>query len=183
MRQRILEQAAAEKELGWAVEDAAPTQMEGTWEDKHWERKGGVDQRISFLLNKGRILRDLVIHPVALELVGHVLGDNFLLSSFDANLAKKGGALGHLHRDAWWCPMPYGDGGPYVKAGDRTQKTTDDGAPKDVNIPPAACNMIWMLTDFTEENGGTRLVPGSHLLPNNPGRSIPHKGADHRCDG
>lgn len=27
---------------------------------------------------------------------------------------------------------------------------------------------IWMLSSFTEENGGTLLVPGSHRLPNNP---------------
>ena len=24
------------------------------------------------------------------------------------------------------------------------------------------CNTIWAMTDFTEENGGTRLIPGSH---------------------
>tara|TARA_Y100001934_G_scaffold102805_2_gene126381 strand:+ start:2371 stop:3327 length:957 start_codon:yes stop_codon:yes gene_type:complete len=27
---------------------------------------------------------------------------------------------------------------------------------------------IWMLTDFTPENGGTFVLPGSHLQPNNP---------------
>jgi ectoine hydroxylase-related dioxygenase (phytanoyl-CoA dioxygenase family) len=28
------------------------------------------------------------------------------------------------------------------------------------------CNTIWALTDFTEENGATRLIPGSQELPN-----------------
>jgi ectoine hydroxylase-related dioxygenase (phytanoyl-CoA dioxygenase family) len=28
--------------------------------------------------------------------------------------------------------------------------------------PPTVCNSMWALTDFTEANGATRLVPGSH---------------------
>jgi ectoine hydroxylase-related dioxygenase (phytanoyl-CoA dioxygenase family) len=28
------------------------------------------------------------------------------------------------------------------------------------------CNSMWALTDFTDANGATRLVPGSHLKPN-----------------
>lgn len=182
LRQRIVEQAAAEKALGWALEDSGPTQLKRTMEDQEAlmresasERKG-VNQRIFFLVNKGKILRDLITHPVALELVEDCLGHNFLLSSFTANIAKKGAAIDGLHRDAWWGPMPYRDGSTYVKVGDRKRNTAEpDGAPKGINIPPAACNMIWMLTDFTEENGATRIVPGSHLLPDNADSSVPHK--------
>lgn len=31
---------------------------------------------------------------------------------------------------------------------------------------PIVCNSMWALTDFTDANGATRLVPGSHLKPN-----------------
>lgn len=183
IRRRVLDQAEAEKALGWAREDAGPTQLKRVLEDQAAllrenvsELKGGVNQRLYMLVNKGKILRDLVTHPVVLELVEHVLGKNFLLSSFGANIAKKGGALEGLHRDNWWCPMPYREGEAYVKVGDRMRNTADpDSAPKGINVPPSSCNMIFMLTDFTEENGGTRLVPRSHLLPQSPDGSVPHK--------
>ena len=34
--------------------------------------------------------------------------------------------------------------------------------------PPTVCNSMWALTDFTEANGATRLVPGTHLADHSP---------------
>ena len=34
--------------------------------------------------------------------------------------------------------------------------------------PPTVCNTMWAITDFTEANGATRLIPGSHLRDTNP---------------
>ena len=33
---------------------------------------------------------------------------------------------------------------------------------------PTVCNTMWALTDFTEANGATRIVPGSHLRDHSP---------------
>ena len=34
--------------------------------------------------------------------------------------------------------------------------------------PPIICNTMWAITDFTEENGATRLCPGTHLADHSP---------------
>jgi ectoine hydroxylase-related dioxygenase (phytanoyl-CoA dioxygenase family) len=33
---------------------------------------------------------------------------------------------------------------------------------------PTVCNTMWAITDFTEANGATRIIPGSHLADTNP---------------
>ncbi|MGE0796803.1 MAG: phytanoyl-CoA dioxygenase family protein [Lautropia sp.] len=183
-RRRVEEQADAERALGWARLDAGPTYNKRIMEDQSGllrqdvgeSSKEGINQRIGFLVNKGEVFREMATNPVALELVEHLLGKHFLLSQFSANIARKGAEMDGLHRDQWWCPMPFQEGAGYVKVGDRKRNTAaPDSAPKGVNIPPVACNMLWMLTDFNEETGGTRLVPGSHKLPANADSSVPHR--------
>ena len=39
---------------------------------------------------------------------------------------------------------------------------------------PTVCNTMWALTDFTEANGATRLVPGSHLADCSPDYGKPY---------
>ena len=40
------------------------------------------------------------------ELVGHILGQDFILSTHSANIAKPGGVRMGLHTDQWWMPQP-----------------------------------------------------------------------------
>ncbi len=58
----------------------------------------------------------------------------------------------YLHRDVWKYGAP-----PF-------------GVEVDVNV-------LWAVTDFTEDNGATRLIPGSHLWPDDrraePGEDVP----------
>jgi len=100
---------------------------------------GKANQRIWMLPNKGRIFRDLMLDPLVDAFMGPLLGKDFLLSSLTANIARPGGVPMYLHSD---------------------QGYVDFWTPK-----PLVANIAWMLDDFTEANGGTRLVPGSHLNP------------------
>jgi ectoine hydroxylase-related dioxygenase (phytanoyl-CoA dioxygenase family) len=93
------------------------------------------------LIARSATCRDLVTHPLVLEAVGGVLGH---ATSFQLHLTQMI-AIGPdepgqpIHRDQWafdFFPFPQGY--------------------------EVQCNTIWAMTDFTEQNGATRLVPGSH---------------------
>jgi ectoine hydroxylase-related dioxygenase (phytanoyl-CoA dioxygenase family) len=121
LRTRIDAQAAGERALGEAFVDSK------------------VNQRIWMLPNKGRIFRDLVLDPLVGQMMGHLLGPRFLLSSLTANIARPGGAPMYLHADQGYIDF-------------WTEK-------------PLVANILFMLDDFTDANGATRVVPGSHLNP------------------
>jgi ectoine hydroxylase-related dioxygenase (phytanoyl-CoA dioxygenase family) len=99
--------------------------------------EAGINQRIWMLPNKGRIFRDLVLSPLVERFMAELLGPRFLLSSLTANIARPGGAAMNLH-----CDQGYVDFW--------TEK-------------PLVANVLFMLDDFSEANGATRVVPGSHL--------------------
>jgi ectoine hydroxylase-related dioxygenase (phytanoyl-CoA dioxygenase family) len=40
---------------------------------------------------------------------------------------------------------------------------------------PIIMNSMWAITDFTDENGATRLVPGSHLRDHPPALGTPYE--------
>lgn len=135
--ERLNEQAAGEDACGTGYHDAS--------ED---DPRTGPNQRVFNLINKGAIFRQLVENPTMTELMSHVLGPDFLISSFNANIAHKGGAPMRLHVDQSYMPPET----PYA----------------------AAVNCSFLLEDFTEENGATRLVPRSHLWDRRPeGCNIP----------
>ncbi len=122
LKARLMEQAEGERARGVAFHDGGPTRP---------------NQRLWMLMNKGKVFRDLMLHPMVEAMMGHLLGPDFLLSSFTANIAHPGGEPMVLHTDqgyvGFWTPVP------------------------------VVANIAWMLDDFSDENGGTRLVPASHL--------------------
>lgn len=176
---RLKEQAAAEMDQGAAFEDGGPKQQWGAFTDGEGRLRqqaytaaaGGVNQRVWMLVNKGRIFCQLLFTESVRAVVDHVLGKDYLLSSYSANIAKPGGAAMNLHTDQWWMPHPTEREPSPVPVGSITRERPNlAGEDPPAMIAPCVCvNVMWMLNDFSAENGGTRFVPGSHLRGRPPG--------------
>ncbi len=157
LHQRLTEQAAAEAELD-------KTRI---LPDKK--------RIVSFLLNKGQRFRDLLFHPVMRELVGHVLGELYLLSSYNGHIVPPGNARVY-HTDQWWMPRPTDPKGESLNRTGSINRDRDRGHHQRGNIgvkkvavaPACTCNVMWMVDDFTAENGATIVVRGSHLSGREP---------------
>ena len=81
------------------------------------------------------------MHPTVTGAVGHVLGHatTFQLHVTQLISIEPGQPAQYVHRDQWAFDFFSFPAGYEV-----------------------TCNTIWAMSDFTEENGGTRLIPGSH---------------------
>lgn len=103
-------------------------------------KEAGAD-RLADLVNKGDIFDIFYTHPRVLAGIAHVLGRDIKLSSLNYRAAKPGMGLQKLHVD-WHEAVPPGE--------------------------YKVCNSIWLLDDFTRENGATRIVPRTHRLGQMP---------------
>ena len=176
-RKRLIEQATAEREANLAFLDGAKNQKWGSFQgpDGKVDKKqfsaaeDRVSQRLFMLLNKGNIFCKIAALDNALALVGHVLGKDFLLSCATANIVGKNAAPMELHTDSWWMPPPVKKTASRLPVGSISRE--ESGELKELTqiiVPPACINSMWMLVDFSAENGATRVVPGSHLSGRQP---------------
>jgi ectoine hydroxylase-related dioxygenase (phytanoyl-CoA dioxygenase family) len=99
-------------------------------------------RRLANLVDKGAVFRRAIMLPQVVECVQQVLGPQIKLSSLNARSAD-----------------PHSD------------------VPQPLHVDMAAlpdergywvCNAVWMLDDFTPENGATRCIPGSHKWGQRP---------------
>lgn len=104
---------------------------------------GHHTRRLFNLLSRDPIFARVPVHPTVLPLVERVLDRQCLLSSLTAIEMNAGQAAQPLHADDGSISLPR----PH---------------------PAVVCVAIWALTDFTEENGCTHLVPGSHRADRRP---------------
>jgi ectoine hydroxylase-related dioxygenase (phytanoyl-CoA dioxygenase family) len=113
-------------------------------------QEGGTN-RLADLVNKGPMFQPCFTDPRVLACMAHVLGE-FKLSSLNFREALPGQGLQALHADY---------GGPAPASGFQV------------------CNSVWLLDDFTADNGATRVVPGSHRSDTVPRLAMPDPTAPH----
>ena len=132
---RLNEQAAGEAKRGVA------NLLRG---DEGFGARPADAERVSCLLwnlvNKGDCFLPLIDHPKCLPLVQHIVGKRLLLGSFGAHMNGHGNEQMPLHQDQW----------PLI--------------PHHLDFC-AFTNTLWLITPNSPENGGTRMVPGSHKWP------------------
>ena len=105
--------------------------------------EGTHTTRIYNLLVHGPLYEGIPVHPSILPICEKVLDPGLLASSLSSIAIGSGETPQPIHADDQVLPLPK----PH---------------------PATVCNTMWALTDFTEENGATRIIPGSHLASESP---------------
>ena len=105
--------------------------------------EGSNTVRIYNLLVHGPLYEAIPVHPLVLPVVESVLDRGCLVSSLSSISIDPGETAQPIHADDQLIPITK----PHV---------------------PVVCNTMWALTDFTEENGATRIIPGTHLAATDP---------------
>jgi ectoine hydroxylase-related dioxygenase (phytanoyl-CoA dioxygenase family) len=126
-------------------------QAEGDQAGLEVHQEAGTE-RLSDLANKGEMFEICFTHPRVLAAMAYVLAADFKLSSLNFRAALPGQGHQALHTD-WREPVTAGEF--------------------------RVCNSIWLLDDFTTENGPTRVVPGSHLRGKLPKQEMEDPAAPH----
>jgi ectoine hydroxylase-related dioxygenase (phytanoyl-CoA dioxygenase family) len=110
------------------------------------------DWRLCDLVNKGEVFDDVYIQPRVLDLVEHLLGSDFKLSSLNVRSPQKNGPMQGMHID-----LPFlARRGQYY-----------------------ACNTLFALDDMDASNGATRVIPGTHTSGEDPQSVLADVRVDH----
>jgi ectoine hydroxylase-related dioxygenase (phytanoyl-CoA dioxygenase family) len=111
--------------------------------------EGTKTVRIYNLLALGKLYEGIPVHTNVLPVVEGVLDDGCLVSSLSSIAIDPGESAQPIHADDQLIPLTK----PHV---------------------PTVCNTMWALTDFTEANGATRIIPGSHRRDHSPDFGAPY---------
>jgi hypothetical protein len=107
------------------------------------ENKPAFGRQLFHLIDKDPIFIDAVMNPAAQVMGKYLMGASYRLYSMVAFLKEGAAKSTAMHSDSSGVPAPlpfYGN----------------------------VCNISWVLTDYTRENGTLCMVPGSHRLCRHP---------------
>ncbi|MEO2002919.1 MAG: phytanoyl-CoA dioxygenase family protein [Candidatus Poribacteria bacterium] len=102
------------------------------------------------LLNKGRVFERVYQIPPLLRVIRHFLGDDAVLSSTQAHIVFPGAPDQGLHSDG-------------SQTGPNQALSRADGDRR-ITSHVLAFNVVFCISDYTRQNGATRIVPGSHKV-------------------
>jgi ectoine hydroxylase-related dioxygenase (phytanoyl-CoA dioxygenase family) len=139
----VLPEVLSDAECDALLEDLERLEVELGITPANNSFEGRATWRIYNLLAHGRRFEAIPVHPAVLPVVESVLDRGCLVSSLSSIAIGPGEVAQPIHADDQLIPLPK----PH---------------------PPTVCNTMWALTDFTEENGATRVIPRSHLAETNP---------------
>ena len=98
--------------------------------------RGGASYLVRNLPTLDPVFFPIIDHQTILPILEHFLGESLILGSLNSRIVRPGDGEQDFHSD-----IP-----GYM-----------------LNLAsPVMMNTVWMLDDFSPENGGTRIVPGSH---------------------
>jgi ectoine hydroxylase-related dioxygenase (phytanoyl-CoA dioxygenase family) len=163
MSRSLQEHVSEVQSRGWTViEDAVdPALVDALSEDlDRLERdldvkpaensfEGRSTLRVYNLVARGEIWWQVPVHPAVLPVVEGVLDGGCLISSLSSINIGPGETAQPIHADDQLIPLPK----PH---------------------PATVCNTMWALTDFTELNGATRVISGTHLADDSPDYGQPY---------
>jgi ectoine hydroxylase-related dioxygenase (phytanoyl-CoA dioxygenase family) len=146
LQTRLDDQAAAERAVGIEYLEggrAAGKDRRGHRGDEEVDKAStetvAPNQRVWLLHNKGDEFLDLLDNPIISELIPDYLDEDYpMAAQFSANIVGGGSEAQFLHQD---------------------QHPVQPATPFAIGV-----NTLFCLDNFTEANGATRLIPGSHIL-------------------
>jgi ectoine hydroxylase-related dioxygenase (phytanoyl-CoA dioxygenase family) len=109
-------------------------------------------RRLADLINKGEVFDRIYTHPKLLAVADYVIGRDFKVNTINGRDAIPGEGHQNLHAD--WGSRQEGERNHIV-------------------------NTLWLLDDFTLDNGATRIVPKTHKLFGRPSDYVEDLRATH----
>ena len=138
LRKRLMDQAKGEADAGIGFFDGGERKSNQGAVGFLTGAEKNPNQRVWCLPNKGKEFIDLLENNKTIDnFVPDFLGDDPILFSYTANIARPGNTPMHMHTDQVTMQPP-------------------------IRSAAVGMNLMYFLVDVNEQNGGTLVMPGSH---------------------